>query len=167
MESISRRQRSELLFQSDPQEIRKVELRDAYEVDSDLLNAWRSGDQAFVQKAISEHTESLKRHEADGHPFRRVRVVSEPLSEYQRMAVEVASTYERLRWLPRRFTSDLLLPGNDFFVLDSYVIFNILDGNDEYVDVQLTRDPEVVSALSAAFEQAWELAVPNGVYGSS
>ncbi|MBO2452958.1 hypothetical protein J4573_38110 [Actinomadura barringtoniae] len=164
MESISRQQRSELLWTGDPQEVRKVEMRDRYSVDSGLLNAWRSGDQGVVREATSAHTESLKKHEADGYPFRRVRVVSEPLSEYQRMAVDIASVHERLRWLPRRLTSALLLPGNDFFVLDECAIFNVLDGDDEYVDAQVTRDPEVVAALSDAFERAWELAVPNGEY---
>ncbi|WP_078911124.1 DUF6879 family protein [Streptomyces sp. NRRL WC-3742] len=37
---------------------------------------------------------------AAGFPYRRLRVASEPLSEYRRMAVELADPAERLRWLP-------------------------------------------------------------------
>ncbi len=52
--------------------------------------------------------------------IRRTRIVSEPVSEYIRWEHEITSANaeagEDVRWLPPRRASDLLLPGNDFWV---------------------------------------------------
>ncbi|TDD63861.1 DUF6879 family protein [Actinomadura rubrisoli] len=165
MDLISPQQREEVLWEGEPQEVRKLELRDGYGMDSELLDAWRAGDpDGFVERAIADHTEHLRQKAAEGRPYRRVRVVSEPLSEYQRMAVNIASSYEQLRWLPRRLASSLLLPVNDCLVLDSLVVFNVLDGSDNRAEILLSRDPDLVAAVNTAFEEAWALAIPNGEY---
>jgi hypothetical protein len=72
---------------------------------------------------------------------------------------------EALRWLPRRLVSTVPLPGNDYMVLDGeIVLFNILDGNDDRVDVHMSADPDVVKFCLDAFERAWELAIPHYDY---
>src|SRR4051812_5364795 len=57
-----------------------------------------------------------------GKVFRRARVVSEPLSDYQRWAHELtplfAAAGEDIRWVPRRLVSAIPLPGNDFWLFD-------------------------------------------------
>ncbi|MFE9424510.1 DUF6879 family protein [Kitasatospora sp. NPDC006697] len=164
MELISASRRIELLFGEPAQEVRKLELRDFYEVDRPLFDAWRSGDRAMVEETMRGHRAFLTGKAAAGFPYRRVRVVSEPLSEYQRMAVELADPEERLRWLPRSLVSAVPLPGNDCLIRDDMVVFNLLGGDDRQAGIQLSTDPAVVGFCTDAFERAWSLGIPNGTY---
>ncbi|MFJ9773859.1 DUF6879 family protein [Kitasatospora sp. NPDC101157] len=164
MELISAPRRIELLFGEPAQEVRKLELRDFYEVDRPLFEAWRSGDRGTVEETMRGHRAFLTGKAAAGFPYRRVRVVSEPLSDYQRMAVELADPAERLRWLPRPLVSALPLPGNDCLIRDDLVVFNLIGGDNQQTDIQLSTDPDVVRFCNEAFEQAWSLGVPNGEY---
>ena len=68
--------------------------------------------------------------------IRRARIVSEPVSEYIRFEYDITFTNveagEDVRWLPRRRASDLLLPGNDFWVFDDrLVLWNHFTGEGE------------------------------------
>jgi hypothetical protein len=60
--------------------------------------------------------------------------------------------------------SGLPLPGNDTFVMDDLVMFNVHGGNDEQVEIQLDRDPDLVEFCRNAFESAWDLATPHREY---
>ncbi|MBO2452959.1 hypothetical protein J4573_38115 [Actinomadura barringtoniae] len=167
MESISIQRRRELLDAT--RDLMKLELRDNYGMDGDDLKAWLAGDLDTVEASYAEWAESMASMTAHGQTFRRVRVVSEPLSDYQQMAVRFSGLAvdegEQLRWLPRRLVSAVPLPGNDAFVMDgTAAMFNVLNGNDDKSQPQYSRDPEVVKFCINAFEAAWELAVPHYEY---
>ena len=100
---------------------------------------------------------------------RRARVISEPVTEYIRF--EHATTEsnvaagEQVRWLPRRESSDLLLPGNDCWVFDNQrAQFNYFSGIGDFLAAELSDDPVVVKQCAAAFEAVWDHAVPHGEY---
>jgi hypothetical protein len=166
MELISVEQRAELIWAGSP--FLKLELRDRYAIDDDLLRAWRRGDDEAITEYFAPWLDRIASEVAAGRRVRRVRVVSEPLSEYQRTLVDVSGwgvdAGEELRWLPRRLVSALPLPGNDCFVLDDSVIFNVLGGNDERTEIQLHHEPETVTFCRDAFEAAWDLATPHREY---
>lgn len=167
MESISLQRRRELLDAT--RDLVKVELRDNYGMDGKNLRAWLSGDLAAVEASYAGWAESMAAMTARGETFRRVRVVSEPLSDYQQMAVRFSGLAvdagEQLRWLPRRLVSAVPLPGNDAFVMDgAAAMFNVLNGNNDKPQPQYSRDPEVVKFCINAFETAWELATPHHEY---
>lgn len=164
MELISAEHRLELLLGEPAQEIRKLEFRDFYEVDRPLFEAWRAGDRDTVAKTMDAHRESSRKREARGFPYRRVRVVSEPLSEYQRMAVEIANPDEELRWLPRAKVSAVALPGNDCLIRDDLVIFNLIGGDNQQAGIQLSADIDVIRFCNESFDRAWALGTPNGDY---
>ncbi|MEV4095270.1 DUF6879 family protein [Streptosporangium saharense] len=164
MELISASRRIELVFGEPAQEVRKLELRDFYEVDRPLFEAWRSGDRETVEKTMKGHLASRAERAERGFSFRRVRIVSEPLSEYQRMAVEIAHAEELLRWLPRSRVSAVPLPGNDCLIRDDLVVFNLIGGDNQQTEIQLSTDPGVVRFCNDAFEKAWSLGIPNGEY---
>jgi hypothetical protein len=164
MESISVQRRRELITQTSDQ--LKLELRDSYRVDQEDLEAWRAGDYIALEASYGGWRDEVAAMAASGRTLRRVRVVSEPLSEYQQMAVRFSGAAveagEDLRWLPRRLTSTLALPGNDCFVLDGKLaMFNVLDGDNDRFEIQLYDDVEVVRFCLQAFESAWALAVPH------
>ncbi|GAA2801756.1 DUF6879 family protein [Kribbella solani] len=167
MESISVQQRRKLITQTRRQ--LKLELRDSYQVDQQDLEAWRAGDHAALEASYGTWRDEVAAMTSAGRTLRRLRVVSEPLSEYQQMAVRFSGAAvdagENLRWLPRRLTSTVALPGNDCFVLDEKLaMFNVLDGDNDRFEIQLYDDPRVVAFCLNAFETAWSLATPHCEY---
>jgi hypothetical protein len=166
MELISAAQRTALIWAGRP--FLKLELRDSYAFDTELFAAWRRGDREVVARSVDGWRDKVASEVAAGRRIRRVRVVSEPLSEYQRMAVDISGPAveagEELRWLPRRLVSVLPLPGNDCFILDDLVIFNVLGGADERTEIQLHRDPGAVEFCRDAFEATWDIATPHHEY---
>lgn len=163
MALISAESRGELVF-GQPGEVRKLELRDHYEIDRKLIDAWRTNDTEFLDRRTIANNADIEGLKEKGINYRRVRVVSEPLSEYQRMAVEIANPTEQLRWLPRPEAVTIALPVNDCLIRDDLVVFNLIGGNNESVGMELSTDPEVVKLCVETFEQAWSLGRPNGTY---
>jgi plastocyanin len=167
MELISVARRGELIGSA--RNVRKVELRDIYAVDRELFAAWQAGDFDAVARAARASRDKVAARVAAGMSLRRVKVVSVPLSEYQRFAFDYSAhavdAGEDIRWVPRRLVSTVLLPGNDFFVLDDdFVIFNVLDGANDRAEQQLYRDADVVKLCRDSFDAAWEVSIPHREY---
>ncbi|MFI2262350.1 DUF6879 family protein [Streptomyces tubercidicus] len=107
-----------------------------------------------------------------GVEVRRARIFSEPMSDYLRFEHHLTpgnvGAGEQVRWLPRRKASDLVLPGNDFWLFDdSLVVFLHFTGDGELSpegDEERTTEPSVARLCSAAFEAVWERAVPHEEY---
>jgi len=96
--------------------------------------------------------------------------VSEPLSDYVRFEHAITqevnvSAGEDVRWLPRRSAPDVLIPLNDFWLLDGRVVrLGYFAGNGEFLADEVTRDPAVAQLCAEAFEAVWERAVPHADY---
>ncbi|MFE7189269.1 DUF6879 family protein [Kitasatospora sp. NPDC057541] len=61
--------------------------------------------------------------------------------------------------------SDLLLPGNDFWLFDGKIVqFNIFDGDGRWVHTDQSDDPAVARNCAAAFDAVWERAVPHEAF---
>jgi hypothetical protein len=169
MELISVARRAELI--GNARSVLKVELRDHYAVDRELFAAWQVGNTDALGRAAAAARDRVAARVATGMILRRVKMVSEPLSEYQRFALDYSAhavtAGEDIRWLPRRLASTILLPGNDFFVLDDdLVIFNVLDGEDTRAEQQLCQDVGTVKLCRGAFDAAWAVAVPHRAYSA-
>jgi hypothetical protein len=171
MESISTERWSNLIDEA--RDVLKIELRDYYGTDAELFDNWRSGNLDAVTAHYRRWLEYFTTTYVEaGRSFNRVRVVSEPLSDYQRMAVMhsgvTVDAGEGLRWLPRRLISAEALPGNDCLILDgSGVVFNVLDADaGALVEAQYSTESDVVKFCRDAFDRAWNLAVPHDDYRS-
>lgn len=147
-----------------------LETRDAYgtEVELPHMAKWKRGepdDYAWVQDWCTE----LAEHVAAGRTVRRVKIVSEPLSDYQRWVYNVftpiVAAGEDIRWLPRRQVSALCLPGNDYYLLDDErVVFLHYAGSGLNTAFTTTIDASVVQMCREAFERVWSLAIPHSDY---
>lgn len=150
-----------------------LEMRDTYTPSDPEYLAWRAG------KPVSSIIESegrrgwydlVRTHVARGIKFRRARIVSEPLADFIRFEYEMTqglniAAGEQVRWLPRRRSSDLCLPGNDFWVFDGRLVrFGHFAGDGEFVDDELSGDPAVVGLCASSFEAVWERAIDHEQY---
>jgi hypothetical protein len=149
-------------------------MRDCYMRSDPLFTTWQRGfryDPADRESWWHPWNDVVVAARNRGVKIRRARIVSEPVSEYIRFEYDLTFpnvlTGEEVRWLPRRRASDLLLPGNDFWVFDDrLVLWNYFTGEGEVAPEgrEATEDPALVKMCAAAFELAWERAIPHKEY---
>lgn len=148
-----------------------LEMRDSYTPRDPTFAAWRRGE-AVGSPDLDVHrpwVDLVRSAVARGVVVRRARIVSEPVSEYIRFEYDTTpmnlAAGEEVRWLPRRRASDIPLPGNDFWLLDSQLArFGHFTGDGDPVGEEWTEDPAVAALCAAAFEAVWERAVPHEDY---
>ncbi|RKT04778.1 hypothetical protein BX286_2749 [Streptomyces sp. 3211.6] len=151
-----------------------LEMRDGYGVDNEIegFAAWKRGHRLNPDYRASwwrPWLDLVQEVTAKGVLIRRARIISEPVSDY--IAYEHSFTFtniaagEQIRWLPRRQASDLLLPGNDYWLFDGRLVqFNVFDGLGRWVHTDQTEDPAIAAQCTAAFEAVWERAIPHEKY---
>jgi hypothetical protein len=150
-----------------------LEMRDVYAAaDHSRFRRWQAGetlDPGQEAEWWRPWRDMMRRHREAGKTLRRLRIVSEPVTEYIRFewldAAELVRLGEDVRWLPRQRASALLLPVNDLWCFDAEtVVFTDFSGDGQVQGFELTTDGELVARCVAAFEQAWSAAVPHGDY---
>ncbi|MGH3796737.1 MAG: DUF6879 family protein [Pseudonocardiaceae bacterium] len=148
-----------------------LETRDAYgtEVEQPHMAKWRRGEPDDLAW-LGWWLEMLRDHRDAGRTCRRARIVSEPLSDYQRWTSSYAQVFidagEDTRYLPRPRLSTVALPGSgDFYVFDDeLVLFLHYAGNGTNASFEITEDPQTVRTCREAFETVWNLATPFRAY---
>jgi hypothetical protein len=131
-----------------------LEMRDVY-AGWEAFTAWKAGE-PFDRSGAEEQWHGLIAPVvARGVDVRRLRVVSEPVTDYIRFEYEATPLAnlpagERVRWLPRRRASDLAFPGNDFWLVDDRMLFNIFSGDGEWIGVDRVDDSDVVKFCASA-----------------
>jgi hypothetical protein len=142
-------------------------MRDEY-ARTDRYRAWL--DDPSVDRSDADHEwfdimAPLRAHDAD---LRRLRIVSEPWSTYVQYEFAVTAGLvtagERVRWLPRDRASDLRLPGNDFWIVDDHLLFNLAAGDGAWKAVQANDDPSVLAFCVGSFETAWLRGIDHDHY---
>ena len=176
MEPISAERRGEF-FATFRREAVHLEMRDVYatDIERDRFKTWLRGEPLDPEAEADwwrPWLELMKRNNQAGKTLRRLRIVSEPVTDYIRFewldAAQLVRAGEDVRWLPRRNASALLLPGNDFWMFDrETVAFTHFSGDGHVLDREMTTDLDIVEACSAAFEKAWKIAVPHNEYEPS
>lgn len=157
-------------FKAFKREALHLEMRDAYgtAVEIPHLRKWEAGepdDTGWLQPWF----DLVRTGSQAGKVFRRARIVSEPVSDYQVWVLEDSHLYveagEDIRWVPRSRVSTVALPGNDFWLFDDeLVVFLIFAASGLVVDRQSTNDPRAIALCRSAFEAVWELSIPNSEY---
>lgn len=144
-----------------------LETRDSYGTETELphLAAWLRGepdDHAWLEWWLH----MLREHRSAGRTCRRARVVSEPLSDYQRWITSHVGLFldagEEIRYVPRPRLTSTALPGSgDFYVFDDRLaLFLHYAGNGTNTSCEVTDDPTTVQACRRAFDSVWALSVP-------
>lgn len=151
----------------------RIEMRDTYDETELGYAEWKAtGDIRAGQQSDSwqEHFAIVRAAAARGVTMRRVRVISEPVSEYIKwenactgLNVEAG---EDIRWLPRTRAADLMLPGADCWVFDNRLIrWNFQRGDSTNPrHYTFSSDPRIIRDIIAAFQIAWDRATPHAEY---
>ncbi|MGW2698021.1 DUF6879 family protein [Streptomyces sp. NPDC001296] len=151
-----------------------LEMRDVYAVgdEADDFNTWLRTGQPNADPS-SEHWASwvdlVSEAVARGVVVRRVRIVSEPVSDYIRYehSGTTVNLYagEQVRWLPRRHASDIALPGNDFWLFDDQLIrWGYFSGDGASAGHEMSDDSAAAKLCAQAFEAVWERGIPHDQY---
>ena len=169
MKSITDEEFERLLVSFERESVH-VETRDAYGTAIELphMAKWAAGEPDDLEW-LQGWCSTVRSHVAAGRTVRRARIVSEPLSDYQRWSHSIAQPMvnagEDIRWVPRRLVSSIAIPGNDFYLLDDrLVVFLHYAGNGLAVDKVTSVNPAAINLCRSAFDAVWELAVPHNEY---
>jgi hypothetical protein len=161
------------LFASFRREALHLEMRDAYgtEVELPHMRKWLAGEPDDT-RWLQPWFDTVRAGSRAGKTFKRARIVSEPVSDYQRWVLKDTHLYveagEDIRWVPRRLVSTVALPGNDFWLFDDeLVVFILFAGNGLVVDNVATTDMAAAQLCRSAFDAVWTLAIPNREYRPS
>jgi hypothetical protein len=147
-----------------------LEMRDAYGTAVELphMARWAAGEPDNLEW-LQEWCAALRKHVKAGKLVRRARIVSEPLSDYQRWSYSIAypmlEAGEDIRWVPRRLVSSVALPGNDYYLFDDRLaVFLLYSGNGLATGKLGSADPAVIRLCRSSFEAVWKLSIPHREY---
>jgi hypothetical protein len=147
-----------------------LEMRDSYGTAAELpyMAKWASGEYDDLEW-LQPWCDEVRANVAQGMTYRRVHVVSEPLSDYQRWSWSIMQPHidagTDMRWMPRRRVSSIAFPGNDFWMFDSrLVVFHHYSGNGASTGFTTSEDPSDIDLCASAFEAVWKLAIPHSDY---
>lgn len=158
------------LFRDSQESACHLEMRDHYAVEEedDHFAKWRAGewDADHEDTSRSAWLNLMRETRARGVQLRRVRIVSEPVTEYIRFEHAITPSNiaagEDVRWIPRVHASGLALPGNDCWIFDGKrVLFNHFNGSGNWLGSHLTDDAELAKMCTQAFESAWSIGTPH------
>ncbi|MFJ8583587.1 DUF6879 family protein [Streptomyces sp. NPDC093595] len=147
-----------------------LEARDAYSKTDSAFVDWKAGKPIDPAERWGAWRSIVSEAVARGVEVRRARIVSTPVSEYIRFEHAVTeglniAAGEQVRWLPRRNASDLLLPGNDFWLFDSRLVYlNHFDGEGEPTEPEITENADLAKLCESAFESVWNRATPHAEF---
>ncbi|MFE4827399.1 DUF6879 family protein [Streptomyces sp. NPDC056672] len=172
MELITSAQRDEL-FRSFERDAFHLELRDDYgsPVEDTPYARWRRGEPDDY-KWLDPWMSLIRRVAGEGKTVRRVRVVTEPHSQYvtwehslTRLNIEAG---EDIRWLRRhQLPEGITFPveGNDWWLYDDRLLaVGHFDSEGRVLGSEIIEDPDIVSECVRLRDLFWAAATPHTEY---
>ncbi|WP_040699730.1 DUF6879 family protein [Nocardia vinacea] len=158
------------LFRSPWQRAFHLELQDTYAVSGEFepLRQFLSGepeDTAWQQSWL----DLVREITGTGKEVQRVRVVTEPHTDYTRWALSVSprniAAGEQIRWLPRHSIAPSDLTGDDYWLFDDHLAaFSVFTTTGEGAGFAVTTDPVITAHFRSVRDRVWPLAVPHDEY---
>lgn len=159
------------LFEGVTRSARRLESRDRYAGDQELLQRWLAGriDEPEHGGARAVWLAQVRATTANGGRYERVRIVAEPPTDYQRFALrgcrQNVEAGEDIRYLRRERANQLDLPAHDFWLFDGErLALMYFTADDRLIGAQLITQPTVVREHEQWFELACAEATPYGDY---
>lgn len=140
-------------------------MRDSYDApdESEPLRKFLAGEPDDLQW-FEGWLDMIRAATAEGRQFARVRVVTEPLTDYSRFGVWCSQftngAGEDIRYLKRDKAEAKGLPDYDYWLFDSHMLVRMnFDDNDAFLGAEVIEDPVVVVAHNYWRDTAWHFAV--------
>ncbi|GAA3150457.1 hypothetical protein GCM10010521_42620 [Streptomyces rameus] len=143
-----------------------LETRDMYTPKGPVFVDWQAGKPIEFDRH-QDWVDLVGETVGRGVDWRRARIVSEPVTDFIQYEWETTTIVnvpagEKVRWLRRKDASDLMLPGNDFWVFDdSLVRFTHFAGDGSWGPHEFSEDPALIRRCTEAFEAVWQRAVDH------
>ena len=157
------------LFCSAQHSVLRLEMRRHTDIPSERpeIATFLAGEQPEVRAPWAPNwwTEMLSAHTAAGRPFRRVRVMDDPLTNYNRYMIWSGSRNvaagEDIRYLARAEANKLDLPDHDFWVYDTARLAELRFTDDgRVVGYDLFTDLDTVARHEEWINRAFAAATP-------
>ncbi|SDU17134.1 DUF6879 family protein [Jiangella alkaliphila] len=143
----------------------RLETRERYVEDEEQepLRKFLAGEPAD-DAWFADWVEDIQAATAAGKRVERVRVVSEPHSDYTRFGLDLArlnvGAGEDIRYLPRNRAAELQLPEEDFWLFDSRMLAVLrFAEDDQLLGVEVVDDPVAVLQRCQWRDAAWHYAI--------
>lgn len=127
------------------------------------LQAWRDGrpDFRFLEGWLAQ----IRRQRAEGKTFQRVRLLTDPLTEYLRWMSEFTSLNveagEDIRWIGQRRARELGAPTHDFYLLDDERVAIMQFDSHGVAGIEVTDEPGTLAGHRRWRDIVWPAAVPH------
>ncbi|MEV6668843.1 DUF6879 family protein [Streptomyces sp. NPDC051162] len=172
MDLITSAQRDEL-FNSFERDAFHLELRDDYgsPVEDTPYARWQRGEPDNFEW-LDPWKSLMRRSTGAGKTVRRVRVITEPHTQYVRwehsLTVQNIEVGEDIRWLPRhQLPEGIAFPvqGNDWWLYDDKLLaVGHFDTEGRVLGSELITDPKIVAECIRIRDLLWGLAIPHTEY---
>jgi hypothetical protein len=133
------------------------------------VERWRDGQPVVETEDDRAWLRYLASLRENAIPFQRVRVLTEPLTEYLRWMFQAIGSNvaagEDVRWLPDHVAHDLRLPDYDFYIIDDQRVAVLrFSVEKELLGIEVDDDPYHLVEHQAWRDVAWPLAIPHANY---
>jgi hypothetical protein len=161
------------LFTGFERSARRWETRSRYDVEQERseLRKFLAGElpAQYVRTYAEWWAENMRRKTAAGQRFERVRVMDDPLTDYNRYMVYACRSAngngEDARFITRERAIELDLPDHDFWVFDSAVLVLMrFTADDRSLGHDVITEPELVTRHEAWIDLAMAHATPYRDY---
>jgi uncharacterized protein DUF6879 len=150
----------------------RLEVRESYAgmpYEVGPLRQFLAGEDPVDLGWTTDYRTLVARHAAAGRCISRVRIVSEPWSDYTRFGVWLAAgnnaAGEDIRYLPRTHRVVAELPNEDYWLFDSHRLYILrFSEDDNMIGAEPVSDPARIVAANAARDAAWHHAVRRDPY---
>jgi hypothetical protein len=143
----------------------RLEVRDRYDssYENESLLKFLAGEKDDLPW-IQDWLTMIRAATAAGKHFRRVRVVSLPLTDYSRFGVWASqfttAAGEDIRYLVRDQAQDMGVPNHDYWLFDSRLLVAMrFDDADRFLGGEVIEDPAVIVQHNYWRDAAWHRAV--------
>lgn len=162
------------LFKTFEHTLFRLETRDTYHVATETqeFQDWLAGKPTAADRGMNDWRRTIKAARAAGKQWGRVRVVTEPHTDYTRWLLDVTRSNieagEDIRYLPRARADELGLPYEDWWLFDSHYALKFhFDDQGVICRYELDDDIEATVRRNKLRDIAMHYAIPWRDYAAS
>jgi hypothetical protein len=139
-----------------------------YAIDATAMQRWRDGEPPDMTRK-APWLRYIREITAAGKSFSRVRMLTEPLTEYLRWLIEQTASNidagEDIRWITQSAAAELDVPDYDFYLFDERRVAIMRFGPDQLLsDLELIDTPDAVAQHLAYRDAIWRRSISHAEF---